>query len=555
MTKKNQTVFSAIRPMLTFSVVGTTVSASAAMVVLSFAIPLTVLQAYDRIIAFKSLPTLAWLSLGCLTALVLNGLLEFGRGTLSAWTAARFVRKTDQMLIQRILDADPDAVARGGIERHLERFRALGRISNVIIARTLPAAAEAPFFFAYLALLVFIGGWAATPSILVGMTELLLAAGFRKTMFDNSKKYEEAERHRVEYLAYALERIHFIKAQALEHVVFRGFEEVQTDEVAANSHKMSANRTLEEFDKAMMSFTTFGTIIWGGVLVAQGRLTVGTVSACLFFASRLVGIARNIRRTAFALTETKADLVELNIGLALPSRVDAHEMPLPRNVEGRLEFDAVSFTDPVSKEILADGVSFTVRPGTFALLQSDSTRRSSGARAGALCRLAAGIIHPDSGQVLIDAYQSTRWDFRGTMAAVSYISMRSSVMPGTILENIASFDPGRREGALDVAQLFGLDRIVSRLPRGFETAISTTESGGLSASALRLVTIARALAFRPRLLVWDSADLDLDQEARDSVLEVMRKLRGATTVLINSRDPAFRDLADMVIAETPEPAA
>lgn len=541
-----------IRPMLTLSVVATAVAASAAIVVLSFAVPLTVLQAYDRIIAFKSISTLVWLSLGCLAALSLNALLEYGRGVLGAWAAARYVRKTDQTLIRRILNSDPDVVTREGLERHMERFRVLGRVANVIIARTLPTFAEAPFFFAYLALLIFIGGWAAAPAVLVSLVELSLAMFSRVPVLEDSKKYEEKERNRVKYLAYALERIHYIKAQALEHIIFRGFERVQVDEVVANDRKMAASRKIEELDKALMSATTFGTILWGGVLVARGNLTVGTVSACLFFASRMVGITRNIRRTSFALTEVKADLAELRLGLELASRIDANESALPRTVEGRLEFDAVTYFDPLSKEKLIDNASFTIRPGSFARVSGERASGISSRSGSALCRLAAGIIQPNSGQVLIDAYQSARWDFRGSMAAVSYVSLRSSVMPGTILENIASFDPSRREVALDVAQLFSLDKIVSRLPQGFETSINANDSGGLSASALRLVTIARAFAFRPRILIWDSADLDLDEEARTSVLEFLRKLKGTTTVLIHSNDSAFLGLTDSAIESMPE---
>lgn len=542
--KKAATAFSVIRPMLSFSVVGSTVAASAAMVALSFAVPLTVLQAYDRIIAFRSFSTLTWLSLGCLIALALNGLMEFGRGKLSAWTATRFIRKTDLALIKTFLAAEPDLAIRQGVERHLERFRTLGRIANVIIARTLPVAAEAPFFLAYIALLIFIGRWASIPSILAGLIELTLAVCFRETMWRTGTAYEQAERDRVSYLAYALERMHFIKAQALEHVVLRGFARVQTDEVAANSQKILINRNMDELSHVLTSFTTFGTILWGGVLVARGSLTVGAVSACLFFAGRCVGIARNIRRTTFALTDAQADLVELSHGLELPARTGAGETSLPRNVDGQLEFDSVVYVDPISKRTVVNRITFRLRPGVFASVSGDMGR--------SVCRLAAGIISPTSGQVLIDAYQSTRWNFLGSHSAVSYVSQQSSVLPGTILENIAGFEPGRREGALDVAQLFNLDKIVSRLPRGFETEISPNNSGGLSASALRLVTIARALALRPRLLVWDSADLELDQEARASVLDVLQKLRGATTMLIYSSDQAFIDLSEMKITDGAE---
>jgi ATP-binding cassette subfamily C protein LapB len=511
---------------------------SAAMVVLSFAVPLTVLQTYDRILAYGSRSTLAFLCLGCLAALVLNALLEYWRSLLGAWTAARYVRSQDLLLMDAILSASPETLQLQEAERHLERFRTVNGTATALLARSLPTLAEAPFAACYLAVLVFVGGRIALVGAAAALAEIVLALAFQPLVLSLGREAEGAERDRTRYISYALDRIHFLKAQALEHTALLGFERAQSSETGATARRLSAERWLDEAGRAIGTCATFGTIIWGGILIARGDLTVGSVSACLFFASRLTGVARNVRRALFSLADARADLREHEAGLALARRGGSHAPPLPRGAQGRLEFEDVRWTPPGATCALLDGVSFVVRPGEAALAEHPLEEGRS-----AICRLAAGLVEPTSGSVLLDAYPSTRWDFRGAGGVVAYVSSRGGVLPGSILENIASFDIGRRDCALDVAQLFGLDSVVSRLPRGFETRIGPHEPGGLSASALRLVTIARALALRPRLLVWDVAEADLDGDARIMTLELLRELSGATTLLINSAWTPLREMA------------
>jgi ABC-type bacteriocin/lantibiotic exporter with double-glycine peptidase domain len=541
-------LFSVIKTTATPSVVAALLASSAAISLLSFAVPLTVLQAYDRIIAYNAVPTLIWLSIGCLSALILNAFLEFCRSSLSAWVAARFVRKKDVELMDAILHADPGTIAAEGVERHLSRFRSLSSTGNALIVKTLPVAAEAPFAVAYFAVLVFVGGSTAVVAGIAVLAEMLLSVFARTAILGAARRAEDAEKERIFYLSYALERIHFIKAQALEHIVLKGFEQTQSAELETSSRRAVINRRLDEFGRIILSGTTFGTIIWGGVLVSRGQLTIGSVSASLFFATRLAGVARDVRRASFAVADAQMELEDLEAGVSLPARRGGREPALPRSIDGRLEFDSVVYRGQQAEHPLIANLSFVVRPG--ATVSIAEAPLSHGFNRGAvLCRLAAGLLPPDSGQVLVDAYPSGKWDFIGKGGAVAYVSSRGSVLPGSILENVSCFEPGRREAALDAARLFGLDAVVSRLPRGFETEIGPRNPGGLSASALRLITVARAFSVRPRILIWDRADADMDDESRKLTLSLLSELRGSTTMLINSDDPSFRALGDQEIAE------
>ena len=510
--------------------------ASAAIMVLSFAVPLTVLQTYDRIIAHSSRATLAWLSLGCLAALALDALMSYGRDALCAWTASRFSIEADRRLAGRLLDAEPETVASEDGRIHLERLRSAGGAVAAVLSRSLPVAAEAPFALAYLAILLLVGKQAAWVPIGTALLEFAVALALRpwyRSLVDGA---EAAERDRIGYIGHSLDRLHFIKSQAIERMAIRGFEARQAAETRARAARVAFDRRMEEFGRLMSGAATFGLVIAGGILVTRGELGYGAVSAMLFFALRFVAITRDIRKTVFVLADAGSTLAEAERGMDLPARSGAGEPALPRDVEGRLEFEAVSYGTELRS------LSFVLRPGEAALVRGTSREAGS-----AVCRLAAGILEPSAGLVLVDAYPSTRWDFRRSPGVVGYVSSRSSVLPGSVLDNVAAFDPARREAALDASQVFGLDRIVAKLPMGFETPIGPSDSGGLSASALRLVTVARALAIRPRVLAWDEADADLDAEARAACLAVLSELKGSMSLVLHTSAPDFTALADSVI--------
>ncbi len=513
---------------------------SASIVVLSFAVPLVALQTYDRVIAYASRDTLAWLCVGCLLALVLNALLEYWRSCLCAWSASRYVLTMDKKLSEAILDASPEAVRRENDFRHLERFRSLSGAAGAILSRFLPIASEVPFALVYLIVLAAIGGWTVIVPIIALLAEFFVALFARPYYLKAKVHAEEAEQKRTAYISFALRRMHFIKAQAMEQAAMGAFEREQAVETDALAQRARLDMRLDEFGRLINGAASFGVMLVGGVLIANGRLTYGAVSACLFFSARLVGIARDFRKGVFLLADASEDLSEQALGLEIPKRTGAGEPSLPRNVQGRLEFAHVDYgsgsIDRLSK------LSFTLRPGQAALVCGESNAVRS-----AICRLAAGILAPDEGQVLLDAYPSSRWDFLSSQGAIGYVSQRSSVLPGSLVDNIAAFDPLRREAALDIAQVLGLEKTISRLPKGFETIIAQGAFGGLSASDLRLVTIARALARRPRLLVWDEADTGLDASASALCAELLSDLAGSMGILINSRAAAFRQLASCKI--------
>lgn len=332
------------------------------------------------------------------------------------------------------------------------------------------------------------------------------------------------------------------KAQSFEPCIVKGFDSIQSDSQFARSVQLAFFNKMNLLENIFSSVNVFGIICFGGVLVSSGILTVGSVSACLFFSIRVELLARDISKAVFSASEISRSVSDLEQLLVEPLHRKKNRRSLPSSVSGRLEFSGVTLSDTsgsFEKEVL----SFTLQSGETALIDTAGSLYSRHMRASTICRLASGILLPDEGDIFVDAYSSAEWLFTANSGTVAYISDRNSVLPGTILENVSAFDSEKVYAALDVASFFSFDATVSRLPLGFETLIQKNKPAGLSRSDMRLICIIRSLCIRPRVIIWDTADTDLEEPQIEIIYKIFSKLKGITTILLHTVNPLLASLA------------
>ena len=205
---------------------------------------------------------------------------------------------------------------------------------------------------------------------------------------------------------------------------------------------------------------------------------------------------------------------------------------LPSGVAGGLLVQSLRWNTPEGRRVLND-VSFAVAPGEAVAL-----RGANGAGKSTLARLAAGVLTPSSGRVLLDGRDLHRDPERDALAArVGLLPQSVQLLEGSVLDNIARFDAdGEGPAAVESAHRAGAHGIVGRLPRGYATTLSPF-GPELSGGQRQRVGLARALHGQPRLLVLDEPDAHLDVEGEAALVEAIRgaKEAGAAVLLVTHR--------------------
>ena len=198
------------------------------------------------------------------------------------------------------------------------------------------------------------------------------------------------------------------------------------------------------------------------------------------------------------------------------------------DVSGRIECEHVSFRYPsAARDTLVD-LSFHIRPGEYVAFLG-----SSGAGKSTLYRLLLGFERPTAGSVLLDGHDLLSLDLGAMRRHLGVVLQNGQVVPDSIMRIIAGEAPLTRKEIWEAVRAVGLEEDIEALPMGLNTVLS--EGGvGLSGGQKQRLLVARALARKPRVLLFDEATSMLDNRTQDVIRTTLRGL-AVTRVLIAHR--------------------
>lgn len=211
----------------------------------------------------------------------------------------------------------------------------------------------------------------------------------------------------------------------------------------------------------------------------------------------------------------------------------------PGELSGALEVSRVTFRySPESPAVLHD-VSLRVEPGEFVAVVGPS-----GSGKSSLFRLLLGFETPEAGAVYYDGMDLSHLDVSAVRRQIGVVLQNSGLMAGTILSNIVGTSAATQEDAWEAARLAGIEADLKAMPMGLQTRVgegAETFSGGQR----QRILVARALASRPRIVLFDEATSALDNPAQEVVSRSLERLR-ATRVVIAHRLSTIRH-ADRIL--------
>ena len=258
--------------------------------------------------------------------------------------------------------------------------------------------------------------------------------------------------------------------------------------------------------------TTLGLAAFGQLTAAAMRLTtaVASVMAVIPLAERLQPVLR-------ARPETAGGGIE------------------PDDLTGDIEFANVSFRYAPESPDAIDGVSFRINQGEYVAFVGPS-----GCGKSTLYRLLLGFERPDSGTVFLDGHDLAGLDPVAVRNHMGVVLQHGQLASGSIYENIAGMSALSVDDAWTAAGAAALDDDIRAMPMGMRTVV-TDGGGGLSVGQKQRLLIARALAHKPRILLFDEATSSLDNRSQAVVQASLRKL-SVTRVVIAHRLSSIRDV-------------
>ncbi len=518
--------------------------ASAATNLLSMAMPVVILQVYDRVIPNGSGHTLLVFVLGLGAVLLLDAALGVGRAYITGWSAARIQHMLGTMTVTRLLGANLKGVEGVAPGIQLQRLRAVEILKNFYSGQAILIAIDLPFVLLFLTLIALIAGWLVlVPVAILGATAIaaaLMGRSLRAALSDRSVNDERRHNFIIEVLT----KIQTVKAIGLEALLVRRYERLQGSSAEMTYWVTYLSSRARSIGGMFSQLTMVSVAAYGSTMVMDGALSVGSLAACTFLAGRS---AQPMLRGFGAWTQFQGVRIardQIETTLALPQELK-EGAPSIGEVSGHLTLKNVSFGYGDDPEEILKSVDLHVAPG-----EAVGITGSNGCGKSTLVYLMAGLLTPSGGRVLLDDHVPTDFDPHSVRSQICFIPQVGSLFHGTILENLTMFrGDDHAEEALFQAERLGLNDIIARLPAGYETVVGDGANDGLPGGVKQRITIARALALTPDapVILFDEANSSLDRQSDELLKEVLSTYCGKAAMVLISHRPSILKLADRVL--------
>ncbi|MGI9504050.1 MAG: peptidase domain-containing ABC transporter [Geminicoccaceae bacterium] len=508
---------------------------------LSLAVPIFVLQVYDRVVFHGGLATLGGLVIGVIIALLFDFVLRQARSRLVQMIALRvdvgLIRalfdKLTNLPLRRLetqSDADWDKLLR---DQETVRDTIAGPATILLV--------DLPFILLFIMVIWMVAqpiAWllAALIPVYVAM------AALSSWVISVAARQEQKSFDRRQVLSAHLVRGRVAtKALGLGRALQESWDASQADLIKGSLYRGSRVDMFTNLSTGLAMATTVSMTAVGALAIVQGQLTIGGLIAANMLAARvvqplvqLIGLWRTVSR----LRESINRLNDL-----LAEQVDLEDSALARGrPRGELMLDGVEFGYEAGNEPILRGIDVTLRPGgVHGIIGMNGSGKTT------LLKIMQGLYPPDRGRVLLDGADLQQFGRRDLSRWMGYVPQDPFLLAGTIRDNIARLSEDKDdETILAAARRANADRFIIDLPDGYRTEIGENGSR-ISAGQRQRIALARALIDDPPILLLDEPSAHLDGQATQHFLSQLRYLSRGRNVILVTHSQALLRACDTVL--------
>ena len=267
-------------------------------------------------------------------------------------------------------------------------------------------------------------------------------------------------------------------------------------------------------------------------ILALFGMSVGKSVAVINYISQVFSPIENLGMEIQTIQSAVAGVYRINEFLAKPEREMVEERAFVdsrhfENTEPCVEFKDVTFG--YDGHIVLNDLNFAIYPGEQVTLTG-----RTGAGKSTIFKLLLGLYRPNSGEALIEGEAAYRLSDKEKRKKFGYVEQSFHMVPGTVRDQITLFDPAIGDEAVQAAaKLVGLHGTIVSLADGYDTLCKPEI---FSQGQWQLLSIARAVAGEPRILLLDEITANLDAETEEMVLRALKSAsEGRTVISISHR--------------------
>lgn len=506
------------------------------------AMPLFVMNVYDRVVPNQATETLWVLAVGLAIVLLADLVLRSVRSHFLDLASNRIDVGLSAYIMERVLGLrmSERPISAGSFAANLRSFE---MVRDFITSASVTALIDLPFSVLFLIVILWVGWPLAIPP-LIGMA---IVIGYALTVQGPLRALTEttyrAGAQRNATLVESLVALETIKSIGAESIMQRRWEE-------SASHLAHTTTRLRVLSTSTVSVSTFVSqlvnlcvVVLGVYLILNQELTMGGLIACTVLSGRAMAPLGAVAGLMMQYHNARTSLDSLGQIMGKPVERPKNSNFVRRPaVRGDIQFREVSFAYPGTETAALRNVSLKIRAGErIGVLGRVGSGKTT------LNKLIMGLYTPQEGAVLVDGVDVRQFDPAQLRHAIGHVSQDVTLFYGSLRDNLRMAAPLADDAALvRAARVAGLEEFIDTHPRGFDMLVG--ERGEtLSGGQRQAVALARAVLRDSPILLLDEPTGAMDHSSEQTVRERLAShLKGRTAIIVTHRN-ALLSLVDRLI--------
>ncbi|WP_244516176.1 type I secretion system permease/ATPase [Halomonas daqiaonensis] len=508
------------------------------------AMPLFVLNVYDRVVPNQATETLWVLSAGIFIVLCFDLAMRLMRNAFVDLAASRADVKLSSSIMARVLGLRMEArpASTGSFAATLQSFES---VRAFIGSATIVSLVDLPFVLMFAGIIALIGPPLVIP-VLVGIVFVLLYA-----MAAQSKLHELSETtwrvgaQRNATLVESISNLETVKSLRAESRIQGTWEKASAFLSRTSAQLRLVSSSVSSVALWAQHSVAVCVIIIGVYQIIEGNLSQGGLIAAYLLSSRAMAPISQAAALLAQYHQSSTALDSLNAVMERPVERPEGKAFVDRPlIRGEIRFDKVSFRYPDEERDALRDISLKLEAGEkVALLGRVGCGKST------LNKLMLGLYQPTAGAVMVDGVDIRQFDPLQLRRHIGYVPQDVSLFYGTLRDNIVAgggSDGVDDEALLRAIELAGLQGLVNGHPHGVD--LSVGEGGQmLSGGQRQAVAIARALVHDPQILLLDEPSSAMDHASEEAFKANLKAYAQGKTMIVVSHRTSLLSLVDRIV--------
>jgi PrtD family type I secretion system ABC transporter len=488
------------------------------------------LQILDRVLSSNSMETLLILSIIMIVVYAILAFLQIVRSFIFTQISNWLDSKLSSPLLESSITYD--AKTKGS-----QNLRDLQTIKSFITGQAVTHLFDAPWAIVYFIVIFFIH-WINGFIVLAGAAILLILAlvneKLTKKQIEKSNEMNILSMKKVDVISRNAE---VVKAMGMKIDMTNSWQKINKELTKITTSLAVRSAIITNITKSIRLLIQMAVMAVGAILVIKAKMSAGGIIATSILTGKALAPFDQAVTIYKALINTKKSYSRLSENLKThEDKEEKLELPEP---QGEIQLDKIFCKIPNTDQTVIKGINIKINPGEIIGIIGPS-----GSGKTTLARLMTNVLTPDKGSVRLDGSDLTNQDSEEIGKYIGYLPQDIELFEGTIKDNIARMkEKVKAEEIVEAAKFAGIHDLIIKLPKSYET-----NALNLSAGQRQRIGLARAFFRKPKFVILDEPNSNLDTEGENALMNTIGNARKEkiTTIIISHR-PNILNIVDKIL--------